>query len=159
MVELGEKGEALLVLAQEVRVARFGDLSLPAEVALPFREPPPQPFLDHAHPVGGQAFALLQHGLGDAHLAEVVQEARVAELPQLGTGEGDVLERPLAGAVHGQGGAQGELGHAARMARGDGVALVDRDGDGVHHALKEGFDPPVERGVLHVHRDLAAQTA
>src|SRR5262245_13631862 len=63
-----------------------------------------------------------QHLLAHAHLAEIVEQGRVADLSHLVRREPDVAEGAAVSAVHRGWERDGEVGDAERVARGGGVA-------------------------------------
>ena len=106
-----------------------------------------------------ELFRFHQHVLAHADLAEVVQEAGVAQLAQLLRGEAHVAEAAAVGAIDRLGQPHREVGHAERVAEGGGVARLDRGDGGLHEAVEELADAVVEAPVGQRHRGLRGQRA
>ncbi len=99
--------------------------------------------------VGGiELVGLDQDLLPDADLAEIVQQAGVAELPHLLGREPDHRVGPVAGPVHRLGQADRHRGHPLGMARRGWVALLDGRHRRADEALEQPLDGFVELAVL-----------
>ncbi len=116
------------------------------------------PLEDQFQSLGLQLLRFDQHLLPNADLAEIVEQAGIAQFPELAIREPQVAEGATGRGVDGFGKAHREGRHPARMARGHGVPLLDGRDRGVHEPLEEPLDVLPEPGVLDGHPRLPRQT-
>ena len=117
----------------------------------------PKTLLDERESVGVELLRLGEHRLPHPDLAEVVEERCVAQLGHLVAGEAQPPVRLRGFLLDGPRQCRRVVRHTQRVARGGGVALLDRQHRGAHEALEEVLDLLHEPGVLDGNRRLGRQ--
>ncbi len=122
-----------------------------------FQIPLAQALKDQLKFHGVEFLGFHQHLLADADLAEIVQQAGVADLPQLPLREEGLAVGSVGCAVDSLRESHRQVRHPARMARGHGITAFNGGHGSVDEAFDEQLDLLPQRRVLHRDARLARE--
>ena len=154
---LGETCQLPLVILPSMREHEVGAVAL--EFQLGALEQEPEPAADDLQIGWIQLLLLHQHLLAHANLAEVVEQAGVAQLAQLLPREGHRAKLPVVRAVHHLRQPHRERRHARRMAGRGGIARFDCRDCCRDEPLEQPLDVLVQLAVLDGHGSLRCDGA